>query len=499
MKKQSLILAVILALGSVLSSCGSETTGQTGTTTAADGATATEETDLRFVADELPDLDFVGKTMNVVVGDYFGAYWDDLYAEEATGSRLSDAIYNMRLAVEHRLNVKLNYIREEYNWDSMGDYITKITSQILAGDGDIDLLLSQNNFTSRLGEGQYFADLRNVDHIDLEKPWYNQSVLGNMPDGELPFVLGEFSLGNIKNAYVVYYNSNLKGSLGIDTDLYALVDEGKWTADAMQSLIKDTYSDLNGDTTADPDDRYGLTFGDINKYMGFIKAFDLDIYKKENDGRYRLEYGNERAVNAVDFLQKLVNENENVFPGTGNSDDPTRNISTGGGNYASKAFVEGRSLLSCGLIADASVIVPEFGFDWGLLPYPKFDEAQEDYKCMINGWGACFVAIPDNADVDESGFVAEALGYESYRKVRPEIYERLLKQKLARDERSTAMIDLIFSDLTIDFNALCNFGGITSAVSNAVYKGQPLASNIAKKQSAADEAIAKFITGWMQE
>ncbi len=94
-----------------------------------------------------------------------------------------------------------------------------------------------------------------------------------MPDGELPFVIGEFSLGNIKNAYVVYYNSDLKGSLGIDTDLYALVDEGKWTADAMQSLIKDTYSDLNGDTTADPDDRYGLTFGDINKYMGFIKAF----------------------------------------------------------------------------------------------------------------------------------------------------------------------------------------------------------------------------------
>ena len=75
MKKQSLILAVILVLGSVLSSCGSETTSQTGTTTAADGATATEETDLRFVADELPDLDFGGKTMNVVVGDYFGAYW----------------------------------------------------------------------------------------------------------------------------------------------------------------------------------------------------------------------------------------------------------------------------------------------------------------------------------------------------------------------------------------------------------------------------------------
>ena len=129
------------------------------------------------------------------------------------GGRLSDAVYNMRLAVEQRLNVKLNYVREEYNWNSMADYITKITSQILAGDGDMDLLLSQNNFTSRLGEGQYFADLRNVDYIDLEKPWYNQSVLENMPDGELPFVLGEFSLGNIKNAFVVYYNNDLKESL----------------------------------------------------------------------------------------------------------------------------------------------------------------------------------------------------------------------------------------------------------------------------------------------
>ena len=73
MKKQSLILAVILALGSVLSSCGSETTGQTGTTTAADEATAAEETTSRFVADELPELNFGGITMNVVVGDYFGA------------------------------------------------------------------------------------------------------------------------------------------------------------------------------------------------------------------------------------------------------------------------------------------------------------------------------------------------------------------------------------------------------------------------------------------
>ena len=126
-----------------------------------------------------------------------------------------------------------------------------------------------------------------------------------MPDGELPFVIGEFSLANIKNAFVVYYNNDLKESLGIDTDLYALVDEGKWTADAMQSVIKDAYADLNGNSEVDPADRFGLTFGDLNKYVGFIKAFGVDIYKKESDGRYKFEFGSERAVNTVDFIQKL--------------------------------------------------------------------------------------------------------------------------------------------------------------------------------------------------
>ena len=240
MNKQKLRgIAALLALFAILTSCGTENPEP-------------KETTSRFVADDLPELNFGGMTMNVVVGDYFSAYWDDLYVEEATGSRLSDAVYNMRLAVEQRLNVKLNYIREEYDWSSMGDYITKITSQILAGDSDIDLLLSQNNFTSRLSEGQYFADLRNVENIDLDKPWYNQTVLENMPNGELLFLLGEFSLGNIKNAYAVYYNADLKESLGIDTDLYAMVDEGKWTADAMKTLIKGTYADLNGDTVSDP-------------------------------------------------------------------------------------------------------------------------------------------------------------------------------------------------------------------------------------------------------
>ena len=490
MKKQLRTLSAILALCATLSACGSEG-GDAVTTTTATDTTAPETVDSRFVADELPELNFDGAVMNVVVGDYFSAYWDDLYAEEASGSRLSDAVYNMRLAVEQRLNVKLNYVREEYNWNSMSDYITKITSQILAGDGDMDLLLSHNNFTSRLGEGQYFADLRNVDYIDLEKPWYNQSVLENMPDGELPFVLGEFSLGNIKNAYVIYYNADLKESLGIGTDLYALVDEGKWTADAMQTLIKETYADLNGNAESDPNDRFGLTFGDLNKYMGFIKAFGLDIYKKQSDGRYKLEYGNERAVNAVEYLQRLVSDNENVLPGVGNSDDAERSISTGGGNYASKAFVEGRSLLSCGIIADAAVIVPEFGFSWGLLPYPKFDEAQESYNSFLQR--TCHALIPVTAsDFSKSGALLEAISSETYRSVVPEYCEITLKVRYSPDDNVSRMFDMVKDNIVYDPGEIFNdlLGYPSADFKGAIKNGSSWATLVAGKKSKLDETMS---------
>ena len=137
--------------------------------------------------------------------------------------------------------------------------------------------------------------------------------------------------------------------------------------------------------------------------------------------------------------------------------------------------------------------------DYLILPAPKYDEAQENYKCFVNGWTACFMGIMANADVDEAGFIAEALGYESYTVVRPEVYEKLLKQKAARDERSTAMVELMFDSLTIDFNALCDFGGTVGILGKSIYKDTPLVSALAKKQEATDDAIAKFTDNWLQK
>lgn len=225
--------------------------------------------------------------------------------------------------------------------------------------------------------------------------------------------------------------------------------------------------------------------------MGFIKAFGLDIYKKQSDGRYKLEFGNERAANAVELIQNL-NKDVNVLPGKGNSDNfPEYQISTGGGNYTSKAFVEGRALLSCGLIADAAVMVPELSFGWGLLPYPKFDEEQENYNSFLQR--VCHAMIPVTApDYSKSGALFEAISSETYRSLVPEYCEVTLKVRYSPDDNVSRMFDLVKENIVYDpgeiFNDLLDYP--SSTIRTCMMGSDSWATKIAEIGTKLDEKMS---------
>lgn len=442
-----LLLASLLVTTAV--SCGGES-GQNAVTTPNQntGTTSPEETS-PFVKDDLPDdLDLGGKEVKLFIGDYNNAYIDDMYSSEETGNRLSDAVYKTISTVEERLKVSLAYDYETYGWGDMSAFEGKITAGIMAGDNSFDILFNVMNFTSQMLDGEYFIDLSQTKYIDLDKPWYNQTVRDNMASDYIHFVSGQFSLANVKNVFCIYYNNDLYETLQKTDDLYSLVDEGKWTLDKMTEIIKDTYADLNGDTTADANDRYGITFGDMNKYLGFLKAFGGSMFVKTSDG-FDFTYDSERVNDMIAKLCSLINDNENVLPGKHNADNPEFMISTGGGNYASKNFVEGNSLFSFGLIADASTIVPTIDFSYGLLPYPKWDEAQSDYQNVLQR--NCYALIPTTVeDADAASAVLEALSSESYRSLVPEYCEVSLKVRYSQDDNVSRMFDLIINSIVYD-------------------------------------------------
>ena len=495
MKKLTASLLLISLLAS-LAACGSQD-GGTPTTTPADTSsdTTAEETASQFVPDDLPsDLDLGGKTVGIMIGDYFNAFLDDLYSPEETGNRLSDAVYKTSKSVQERLNVVLDYSYQTYAWVEMSTFQSKIISGILAGDTGFDLLFDVSNYAAQMQEGDYFANLAEVGSISLEKPWYNQTILENMPDDYIYFLSGQFSLANVKSAFAMYFNADLYSSLGLTEDLYALVDDGKWTLDKLDELTKNTYSDLNGDTKADASDRYGVTFGDMNKYLGFIKAFGIDIFKKTGSG-YEFAYDSERAADAVSKLCQFIDDNENAQVAFGNDDThPEYQISTGGGNYASKIFTDGRALFSFALIADAATIVPSIDFSYGLLPYPKWDETQENYATMLQR--SCYALIPiTTGDIDAAGAVLEAISSESYRMLVPEYCEVSLKTRYSQDDNVSRMFDLVINSIVYDPGEIFStqLGAPSGDFRTAILENKPnWASAIAKKKNSLVEKMNKI-------
>ena len=220
----------------------------------------------------------------------------------------------------------------------------------------------------------------------------------------------------------------------------------------------------------------------------------MNIFKKTETG-YEFAYDNERALDVVDRLCRLINENENVLAGKHNSDNPEYMISTGGGNYASRAFVEGRSLFTMGLIADASVIVPEIDFDWGLLPYPKWDETQTEYANMLQR--NCYVLIPATvSDPDAAGAVLEALSSESYRSLVPEYCEVTLKTRYSPDDNVSRMFDLIIGSIVYDPGEIyANLLGSPSAtIKTALDNNDPnWASRIAKDKNSLIAKMSSIV------
>jgi len=93
MKRKFTAITLLLAL--LLVSCG-ETGSSTDTTKPNDTTATPVENESPFEEDNLPaDLDLGGKTINILIEDYNGAYVEDMYAEEATGNRLTDAVYHV--------------------------------------------------------------------------------------------------------------------------------------------------------------------------------------------------------------------------------------------------------------------------------------------------------------------------------------------------------------------------------------------------------------------
>lgn len=446
---------------------GDETTDTT--TPVSDSDTASGEelgfTEARKAIDDGLDEyehQFEGKEFRVAVSEKNHKY----VLVEETKDVVDKAVHDRNLAVEERFGCEIVLAHTSDHWAKAEQFIQRA---VLSQEDQFDIAAHHAVSLGNLVLQDFFMNWYDVPAIDFSKPWWSDSTVETLTFNDTCLVaIGDFALTALSNAYCVYYNK-----VDADTyklpDLYEVVNEGKWTLDYMLQLTKDIYEDTNRNDSVDNGDYFGYVSDAGTNIVAYLWAFDNQILDVTDNG-IELVYRNEKLIDIVTKLVDATSSNAiRIDPEYVNLNGGTKH------NYGVELFANGQALFSNGYITQALTYLRDMEDDYGILPYPKWDEEQDEYYSMSDG-NHTALAIPRTVPTDNLEFVGvitEALCAESYKILMPVYYEEALKLKGTRDDESLEMIDSITKSVVYDMGYIHNGAGVANILENLVIEENP--------------------------
>ncbi|MCI8388423.1 MAG: carbohydrate ABC transporter substrate-binding protein [Clostridiales bacterium] len=439
-KRYRVISAAILAamLTSIACSCGQDGSSKD-TNESTDGVNDTVDTTPEVETSPLYSMekqDFGGREFRISTSE---DYEDEMWVESENGDVCNDAVYRRNKKVEEYFNVKIKTIPTLNIWNDP-QQVNAIRQSCMSGDDVYDLVAV---YTFQAGgpvlEGFYY-DWNDISTVDFDREWWIQSANEAFSVGGKRYVaVGDLSITTLLLSYAVFFNQRVAEEQQMP-NLYELVLDGDWTIDKLIELSKDLYQDINNNGKPDDGDFYGFA-GDLSTNLNaWPSAFNIPLIKLDNNGQPAVAMDIDRMQTGVEKIYSLYYDSVS-FTGYGEEID---------------LFGNGNSAFVTTWINNAFTSFRDMKDDYGILPYPKLDDKQENYysDAMDN---YSLLSIPKTVKVEDKEFVGtitEALTRENHFSVVPAYYDVALSSKYARDEQSVAMLDIIMNNRQYDFSIL---------------------------------------------
>ena len=401
------------------------------TTTVAGGTTSNELTP------DLPEVSYAGKTITflereVENGNNVNTFFTEIYSDISLAETISNATYNRNLNVMDKYGIEIAS-RVELN----ANIANVFTSSADAGDKICDVLHANGATTMSLANKGYLRDMNTIDYINYDNPWWMGMVMDTSSiGGKNAFAIGDTNIHAFTAVSAVYFNKQLVIDLGLDS-IYGLVNDGKWTIDKMYEYCQAAVAELDGDNVMTKEDRYGMIFNNY-AWAPFFYGSGLTIVEKDTNDMPVLNLQNETIVNT---LSKVMD-----FLADDNVQACSAWIEMDGGMES--GFQNGHSMFYCQLMY-TTMFLRQGELEFGILPTPKYDEAQDDYYSYIHNKSS-YTSVPKiNQDLEMTGIILEDMAYHSYKIVRPDFFDILLDGKVARDEESAEMLDIVYKNMYV--------------------------------------------------
>jgi len=401
------------------------------------------------LADNVPEgLDFGGYGYRIfycvyaAAGNRGGVYF---YPESEEGEVLNDTLYKRNRKVQDRFNVKFLVDDVEDSAEQSKGIIAK---NVKAGDDAYDMYMLLDRNGHYAASNGFLYPIGEVPYIDFERPYWLPDMNRHITiAGKLPWAFSDEVLSLMENLNCVYFNKKMTQDLGLG-DLYALVKSGDWTIDRFLEFAKTGTKDTDGDGKMTAADIWGMVSQNDHLYPNFWISAGIQLIKKNQDDiPYFDMVGNERFFSLASKVVETMGANRegiylNVY---GNIKQPDGLV---GPDAKCAFFKNGSALFAVGNIQEM-IRLRDMEDDFGVVPFPKYDAAQNRYHCRIEA-GRPFVIPATNQRPEIAGAVMEAMACETRNTVFGAYYEYSLQNKFARDPDTVEMLDLIRESAAYD-------------------------------------------------
>lgn len=438
--------------------------------------------------DELPKANYNGYKFRILNFDKYLSQYVKLDFDESTGDKLDDAIYNRNLKIESELNFEFEVIEmsfSKFNEDSVA-LINRVTNSVMADDDEFDAAYVQPYFKSSILTDGVLTDLRSIPELKLDEIWWDRMINDSFTVNDKLYVAsGALQIMPLDAIRVIYFNEVKLDAQKLEYP-YQLVRDGKWTIDKFYEYVQQCTllnSDEDFNWKSDGTSVYGIA-----AYPSFpsslIYAMDYNFVEEKN-GEYELKLSSEQLISRIDSMLKLFDKTSGIIH---------TNSSTTDSDGYTNMFRNGRAAF---LAAPISITneYRDVKDSYGILPFPKYDEDQENYISQtVNGLQMLAVPVT-NSDLSRTGTIIEALTYESYQSVLPIYYGVRLEQKGLRNEDSIEMLQIIRDNYGVDCTQVMGItNSYASQLENMVHsQEQNVASLAASSKSAVKEKLDNFL------
>ncbi len=442
--------------GSATGTTGGDST--TGTTNNG-GTTPPGETELngKTKHPDFMDVNFGGREFVFAIQDI--GDWDEYdIAPEATGEDniITEASIERTSKVESLYNCKIKEIKCNKDTSAYG----MITTDIQTGKHTVDFAEEQYSL------GKNNSDIINIASLDIDitHDWFDQSYIDTYlvnDDGKnrLYQISGPWNLISYDATWMLYFNMNvyeaLRSASKTNVDLYQTVKDGKWTVDVMLDLMAAAKSDANADQkmSYDDGDVFGLTtYG--NGYMDNALYFGVGGRGAVRDTTTNKVVAISKDTVDISALAAAIDKASQLV----NNDAYTP---IGSIAKARASFTNGQTLFASECLAAASLVTDE-NANFSCVPFPKYNEEQENYQAMVCNRAYGLSVSAAITDLNNVANFLEVFAYHSQMLVYPE-YVRYYKTQVFCDDGAGEMLDIIFKARVWDYDYLGTCGIVSTA------------------------------------